>query len=190
VDLVLCGHSHAYERSWLMHGHYGFSSTFTDTMKRDPGSGREDITGPYNKPTGMAGEGTVYIVAGSSGKISGGTLDHPAMFASLNRLGSVVLDIDEHRMDVKFVRETGAMNDYFTMIKGPLAPTLTIAQANGADVLRWSTNYGAGFSLEAAHALSATAWNPVESPRILSGSQFVVTNAVGGTGLFYRLRKP
>ena len=26
VDLVLCGHSHAYERSYLINGHYGFSS--------------------------------------------------------------------------------------------------------------------------------------------------------------------
>jgi hypothetical protein len=190
VDLVLCGHSHAYERSWLMHGHYGLSSTFNNTMKRDPGSGREDTTGTYNKPTGMPGEGTVYIVAGSSGKISGGTLNHPAMFVSLNRLGSVVLDIDEHRMDVKFVRETGALNDYFTLIKGPLAPTLTIAHANGADVLRWSTNYGAGFSLEATNALSATEWNPVESPRVVSGSQFIVTNVVAEMRLFYRLRRP
>lgn len=190
VDLVLCGHSHAYERSWLMHGHYGFSSTFDDRMKRNPGNGREDATGPYNKPFGKDGEGTVYIVAGSSGKVSGGTLDHPAMFLSLNRLGSVLLDIDEHRMDVKFIRETGAVNDYFTMIKGPLAPTLTIAHSDGMDVLRWSTNYGAGFSLQAANTLNPTAWNAVNSPAVVRGNQFVVTNAVSNARLFYRLRNP
>jgi hypothetical protein len=67
---------------------------------------------------------------------------------------------------------------------------LTIAHANGADVLRWSTNYGAGFSLEATNALSATEWNPVESPRVVSGSQFIVTNVVAEMRLFYRLRRP
>ena len=29
VDLVLSGHSHSYERSFLIDGHYGTSSTFT-----------------------------------------------------------------------------------------------------------------------------------------------------------------
>jgi hypothetical protein len=190
VDLVLCGHSHAYERSYLIHGHYGFSHTFSDSMKRNPGSGREDSTGAYNKSVGPTGEGTVYIVAGSSGKVSGGSYDHPAMFVSLNRLGSVVLDIDAHRMDVKFVRETGAINDYFTLIKGPLAPTLVITRNQGVDVLRWSTNYGVGFTLEAAQALPDTTWNLVPSPPAISGNQFVVTNSAADVRLFYRLRKP
>ena len=29
VDLVLTGHSHSYERSFLIDGHYGIASTFT-----------------------------------------------------------------------------------------------------------------------------------------------------------------
>lgn len=28
VDLVLTGHSHTYERSYFIHGHYGVESTF------------------------------------------------------------------------------------------------------------------------------------------------------------------
>ena len=55
VDLVLSGHSHSYERSFLIDGHYGTSSTFTSAMKKNGGSGREDGTGAYRKPTyGMA----------------------------------------------------------------------------------------------------------------------------------------
>ena len=50
VDLVLTGHSHSYERSFLIDGHYGSSSTFTQSMKKDGGSGREDGTGAYQKP--------------------------------------------------------------------------------------------------------------------------------------------
>jgi hypothetical protein len=189
VDLVLCGHSHSYERSWLMHGHYGLSSTFNESMKRDPGSGREDGTGAYNKPTGAAGEGTVYIVAGSSAKTSGGTLNHPAMFLSLNRLGSVVLDIDGHRLDAKFIRENGAVVDHFTMIKGPLAPALTILRFDSSDVISWSTNYGTGFMLESAPELTER-WAPVPAPQALSGNRFVVTNSAPASRLFYRLGKP
>ena len=68
VDLVLTGHSHSYERSFLLDGHYGTSSTLTPAMKKDAGSGREDGTGAYEKATPIGGqhEGVVYAVAGSS----------------------------------------------------------------------------------------------------------------------------
>jgi hypothetical protein len=125
VDLVLAGHSHSYERSFLIDGHYGSSATFTSAMKKDGGSGREDGTGAYRKATDGDGvhEGAVYAVAGSSGQVSGGTLNHPAMFVSLSNLGSMVLDFDGARLDVKFLRETGAVADYFTIVKGStLAP--------------------------------------------------------------------
>ena len=32
VDLVLCGHSHVYERSYLLDGHYGYSYQLASTM--------------------------------------------------------------------------------------------------------------------------------------------------------------
>src|SRR4029077_15138119 len=84
VDLVLNGHSHSYERSFLIDGHYGLSSTFSPGMKLDPGDGRLGGDGPYAKPdqrTPHAGE--VVAVAGSSAQTSGGALNHPAMAFSL-----------------------------------------------------------------------------------------------------------
>ena len=144
VDLVLCGHSHSYERSFLINGHYGASSTFTASHKIDGGSGR-DAT-PYKKPDGLAAnKGAVYAVAGSSGKISGGDLDHPAMFVSLNQLGSMVLDVAGNRMDVKFIRETGAITDYFTLLKGTssgdtTAPTVQITTPTSASTHTTSTS--------------------------------------------------
>jgi len=132
VDLVLAGHSHAYERSYLIDGHYGLSSTFTNAMKKDGGSGRADGTGAYSKPTLGPGahEGAVYAVAGSSGQISGGTLNHPAMFISLNNLGSMVLDINGNTLDAKFLRENGAIADYFRIVKGTVAPVPPAAPTN------------------------------------------------------------
>jgi calcineurin-like phosphoesterase family protein/purple acid phosphatase-like protein/fibronectin type III domain protein len=135
VDLVLTGHSHSYERSFLLDGHYGTSGTLAPSMIKDGGSGRTLDTGAYSKPTGgLAGhEGAVYAVAGSSGQASGGTLNHPAMFVSLNNLGSMVLDVNGDQLDAKFLRETGSIADSFTIVKGapptptptPVAPTAT-----------------------------------------------------------------
>ena len=51
VDVVLSGHSHSYERSYLIDGHYGTSGTFTNAMKKNGGSGRADGTGAYGKPS-------------------------------------------------------------------------------------------------------------------------------------------
>jgi len=128
IDLVLGGHSHSYERSFLLDGHYGLSNTLTAKMKVDAGDGRVDGQGPYRKATLGPGihQGAVYIVAGSSGKVTGkteknearGFLDHPAMFISLYRLGSMVLDVDGNRLDATFLTETGEKLDHFTIIKG------------------------------------------------------------------------
>ena len=115
VDLVLTGHSHSYERSFFLNGHYGASYTLDPSMLIDNGDGRTDGDGAYARPSGNAG--AVYIVAGSSGKISGGDLDHPAMFASINELGSVVLDVDGLVLDASFINDEGTVSDWFTIDK-------------------------------------------------------------------------
>ncbi|MBI2931757.1 MAG: metallophosphoesterase [Planctomycetes bacterium] len=126
IDMVLTGHSHSYERSFLINGHYGSSGTFNDSFKKDGGSGRENETGAYMKSPGTAAnDGAVYVVAGSSGQTSGGSLNHPAMFISMNNLGSMVLDVDGGRLDARFLRENGMIADRFTIAKGPMPLTLT-----------------------------------------------------------------
>ena len=112
VDLVLSGHSHSYERSFLIDGHYGVSSTFGATNVVDDGDGSDTGNGAYRKQP----RGTVYAVAGSSGLASGGSLDHPAMFISLSELGSLVLDVNGGRLDATFVG-VGGISDNFTLLK-------------------------------------------------------------------------
>ena len=161
VDLVLSGHSHSYERSFLIDGHYGSSGTFTATMKKNGGSGRLEHTGGYAKLTPVKGarEGAVYAVAGSSGQASGGALNHPAMFISLNSLGSLVLDIDGDRLDAAFIDATGARRDYFTLVKGvagtpPMGPSgLGAAAVSSSQInLTWTDASGneTGFRIERA----------------------------------------
>jgi len=159
VDLVLSGHSHSYERSFLLDGHYGLSTTLTAAMKLNPGDGREDGNGAYMKPAGRsAHEGAVYTVAGCSGKTSGGSLDHPAMFYSASILGSVVIDITGNRLDLVFLLTNGLRGDYFTLSKAPpptnapAAPSNLVASAVSSTQinLSWADNSDneAGFKLE------------------------------------------
>jgi hypothetical protein len=119
VDLVLSGHSHSYERSFLIDGHYGDSATFTPGMKKDAGDGREGSDGAYGKDPAPH-NGAVYVVAGTSGQVSGGAVDHPAMCVNLLTLGSLAIDVAGDRMDVKFLGVEGVLEDYFTINKAPL----------------------------------------------------------------------
>ncbi len=121
VDLVLCGHSHSYERSYLIDGHYGVSSTFNPgTMLLDGTSGNAATTGPYVKPGGgpTSHAGTVYAVAGSSGKTGGGTFNHPVMHISVPTLGSLVLDINDDQLEASFIGTNAGVIDQFTIYKG------------------------------------------------------------------------
>ena len=120
VDLVLSGHSHSYERSFLIDAHYGTSDTLRPSMVLDNGNGREEGDGVYRKPNvvGSPNQGAVYAVAGSSGKISDGDFNHPVMYVSLKRLGSMALDVSDTRLDAVFIDDGGTVRDRFTIDKG------------------------------------------------------------------------
>ena len=121
VDLVLCGHSHSYERSFLLRSHYGKSSTLVDSMKVDAGDGRRDGNGPYHKPVQQTPfAGAVYAVAGSSSHTGGGNLNHPVMVTSQDVPGSLVLDVNGESLDARFLDSAGAVTDSFTILKGSL----------------------------------------------------------------------
>ena len=124
VDLVLCGHSHNYERSYLIRGHYGFSNTFdTATMLLDSSSGSLLDGTPYIKYTTgpNANYGTVYAVVGSSAKkgnfAGDGQLDHPVMFTGDYILGSMALEITGDTLNAYFIDTNAVVFDNFTIIK-------------------------------------------------------------------------
>jgi len=130
VDLVLSGHNHTYERSYLIDGYYGTSDKLVESMILDHGDGRPSGNGAYEKlSSGNVGrEGAVYSVAGSSGQTgNGGALNHPVMFVSLAVMGSVVLDVEGNRLDATFLDSTGAVRDSYTILKGTLDNTPPVA---------------------------------------------------------------
>jgi hypothetical protein len=189
VDLVLAGHSHSYERSFLLNGHYGPSDTLVPEMIKDNGDGRPDGSGAYAKP---ANEGAVFIVAGSSGWIFSGEFNHPVMYTSLLELGSLVLDVHGHVMDVKFLQDNGSIGDSFTMIKGPttnVPATVSYAVTNEVLTLTWNSVPGSYYQVEISANLSSPDWI-VSSPLIRATSGRATwshsLSAVAGAS-FYRI---
>lgn len=148
VDAVFSGHSHSYERSYYINGHYGNSSTFDSTQHTvglDGGrSGRLAESGAYIRDltTPSAKRGLVYLTAGSSGQKSGGSLNHKAMFMSLNQLGSCILEINVDRMDIKFLRENNTIEDSLTILKCDKNVLYVDPQATGnASGTSWSNAF-------------------------------------------------
>jgi hypothetical protein len=118
VDLVLSGHSHIYERSFLLHGHYGYSYDFSpkNIIVQNNKKLKIDISKYYKKKNNV---GTVYIVCGVSGsRPSAGTCDHPAMAIckSYSR-GSLAIEVLGNRLLAVFVDHDGRTKDSFTIIK-------------------------------------------------------------------------
>jgi hypothetical protein len=113
VDLVLSGHSHAYERSYFLKGHFGNESSFNASYQVQPGGG------PYSKSS-RTGNGTVYVVCGVSGQTSATTPGYPhnAMyFSTVNELGSLILDISGTSLTSRFLTSNGTIGDEFTIYK-------------------------------------------------------------------------
>jgi 3',5'-cyclic AMP phosphodiesterase CpdA len=113
VDLVLQGHNHDYERSYLLDNVIG--------------DGREDGSGAYRKRKGVPHQGTVFVEVTSGGTANpAGKLSRypifPVSFGGSDYEGSLVIDVHGLRMDVKFLcDEPDAKGDHvwdhFTIVK-------------------------------------------------------------------------
>jgi 3',5'-cyclic AMP phosphodiesterase CpdA len=118
VDLVLSGHSHVYERSYLMKGHTGLSPTFSKSQHVV-----QDTKASYtkdSKPIINKEEGTVYMVIGSAGRLDSQnyTDGHPSsVYANYDMGGSSLFTVDENRLDSRWICADGEVRDSFTMFK-------------------------------------------------------------------------
>ena len=123
VDLVVTGHSHVYERSFFIDGHYGKSDTFNAaTFVKQKGNGRPGGDGAYRKPrTRTPHAGEVSIVTGSAGHAASPSkppaLNHPVFVTALNEAGSSVMDVDGLKLEWTFINDKGEKRDSFTIVK-------------------------------------------------------------------------
>lgn len=117
VDLVLTGHSHVYERSYLVDGAYDTPTTAAGHIV-DAGDGRIDGNGAYLKSAGLVGrQGEVQVVAGHGGQPCGAIGTHPLMFMTEVENGSCLLTVDGHALSMRNIRIDGVESDHFTILK-------------------------------------------------------------------------
>lgn len=145
VDAVLAGHSHVYERSFLIQGHTGNSNSF----KASPPAGGNLVSGssarydgttnscPYFTVDTVEKKGTVYVVAGSAGQIGGGTNGDLPVFYYKNYSGTtggesgvLYLEVQDNRLDAKFIGLSGTVRDQFTIMKGVNTKKTIITEIN------------------------------------------------------------
>lgn len=173
VDLVLTGHSHTYERSYLIRNHTGFSSDFdpnTHVVQKTKGLYTKDSPPIINKD-----EGTLYAVAGSAGRLdwNGKPDPHPiSVYANKDVGGSLLLTIDDNRLEGKWICADGAIRDNFTLFKG-VNRTDTLNVAYGGEItLRasWTGNYRWSVSNTTARSITE---------RFFQDTELTVTDSLG-----------
>jgi 3',5'-cyclic AMP phosphodiesterase CpdA len=115
VDLVLTGHSHVYERTHPLRGHYGEANTF-DPIKHVV----EKKDSPNNYRVGKEGQGVIYIVSGSGGQVGGQAEGYPLRAATYYNTtvgGSLLMDFNDNRLDAKWICADGQVRDRFSITK-------------------------------------------------------------------------
>jgi 3',5'-cyclic AMP phosphodiesterase CpdA len=122
VDLVLCGHSHVYERTKMIKGYTGKEADYDVKYELSSSTGLYDgskNSSPYIKSS-KNNQGTVYVVSGSSGALGGAQPNYPhnAMYYSNNQVGgSLMLEVQGNQLDLKWITSEGKIGDHFTMMK-------------------------------------------------------------------------
>lgn len=156
VDLVLSGHSHTYERSYLVYHYTGNSQEFnpnTHVVQKTKAFYTKDSPPIINKD-----EGTLYAVVGSAGRLdwNGKPDAHPvSVYANKDVGGSLLLTVDDNRLDGKWMCADGEIRDNFTVFKG-VNRTDTLEVTYGAEATlkaswtgtyRWSIGNSTGRTL-------------------------------------------
>jgi hypothetical protein len=73
------------------------------------------------------------------------------------------------------------------VVYAPPAVSLALTSANL--VLAWTTNVGGYTLLSTTNLATAGSWQTVTPSPVIVNGQYVVTNALSGRGMYYRLKK-
>ncbi len=139
VDLLIAGHSHVYERSFLVNGFYGLPNDFNASQHLvDGSSGKLSEGEPYIKYTNGPNQnlGIVYVVQGNSGSTEDEAgLEHPVMYyghACDTCVGSTMLYIHGDTLSGEYLTKDGEILDEWTIIKQ--ADPTSVEDASGFPV--------------------------------------------------------
>ncbi len=148
VDMIVCGHSHNYERGYLVKNYTGSWASFnagTHAVSSSSATYTSNATCPYVYNSAPANHGTVYVVSGSagaSGTMNTGFATGPMPYA-LNDGGVFYFEVEDNRLDGKLLRRNGTIFDQFTIIKD-VNKTTNYTISNGSSKMltaSWPGNY-------------------------------------------------
>jgi hypothetical protein len=125
VDLIVCGHSHGHERSYLMRNFYKVNPGDPNTNEgnfskalhtADSSSALYNGTAgscAYAYNSGQYNHGAVYVVSGSAGKFGHGTTGgypHNAMYYSSNAFGGVFyIEVDSNKLTARYITQSASL---------------------------------------------------------------------------------
>lgn len=149
VDMAVFGHSHVYERSYLIKNHLGMDNTFSNKHKVSSSNASYtgiDTTCFYRLPLTQSPHGTVYVVAGSAG--NAGTAYSHASFphrgsaiADKEKGGIFCFEIEDNRLDAFFIRTDTTIKDRFTMMKNVGKRTIINQYINAKDSIELKASF-------------------------------------------------
>ncbi|AUD04784.1 metallophosphoesterase [Spirosoma pollinicola] len=142
VDLVMSGHSHGYERTYRIKGLRGLANTFDRATNVAENTTARYDGSPNSCPILTKGQGTVYVVNGSGGQLGGQSdgFPHPATVYNNTTLGgSMLLDVNDNRLDAQLVMSDGSVLDKFTIMKNVNKTTSLTAEY--ADTLQIAASW-------------------------------------------------
>jgi hypothetical protein len=179
VDLVLSGHSHVYERSFLINGHYGIESTLnTATMIVNNTMG--DVSPFYTKSL-LNGIGTVYAVCGNSGgvtNINKTGFPHQVMVpeprSTFDLWGSMILSFRANEIEGKFLTSTGTITDSFKIVKNSCVAGVTVEESITSGDWHTTSTWGCGtipttdsmVQINSAHTVTLSTANTADIKKI------------------------
>ena len=115
VDIVIAGHSHVYERTYAMKNHTGLNKSF------DPAKHIVESKEASNKyVVDKEGQGVIYVVCGSGGKVGGQKAEYPlksSIYSNNKEGGSMIFDIKDKYLKAKWIASNGEVMDQFSIQK-------------------------------------------------------------------------
>ncbi|MHA8065855.1 purple acid phosphatase family protein [Aquirufa sp. ROCK2-A2] len=115
VDVVIAGHSHVYERTYALQGHTELNKSF------DPNKHIVESKKGENKyVVDNNGQGVIYVVCGSGGKVGGKQKEYPlnaAIYSNNQEGGSMIFDIKNRTLMAKWIASNGKVLDQFSIQK-------------------------------------------------------------------------
>jgi acid phosphatase type 7 len=193
VDLVLNGHSHNYERSYLLKGHVGAENTFSKAIHcLDSGSAFYDGSPkscPYIK-NGSAAKGTVYAVAGAAGKNGNGqtSFPHEALpFSQVSGNGALYFEVEDNKLQATYLSSDSTIKDRFTIYKNvnkkQLLATPVSSQTLSASWAGGTYNWGTLnlFTQQIVHSVTTNTVLYVRDSLNCLRDTFLISNAIGLT---------